>query len=200
METLSPEVKLLRHASAMFSLLAADERVQGSMIQALQLLVQLLGVAKSDDITLKNVNTALFAMASNDSMLSRILQHIEKQKDASLTTKRWVTSMLAMLSSESEWLDQVFMSDESAHPAAQNTGYTREISVPLASKLIITWDKRTSMEKGKDFVTIAWKQSKRKLSGAFADMETLEIDGSSVSVRFSVLLAPRRLSGDIGCL
>jgi hypothetical protein len=191
-------MKTLREASKLFFALSTHSEAQQELIHSVQTLVQLLDIAREDEITVSHLNNTLFSMASNVAMLSRILEFVSSQRDTSVTTKRWVITMLAMLSSENEWLKGTFIMDESAHNYDINTNYTRELSVPLATKLHITWDQRTKTEKGKDCITVTGKQFRLKLSGSFSDFYHLQIDG--YSAQCNLLPFQELLNGDINCL
>jgi hypothetical protein len=193
-EVIPADVVLLRKCSGLLKSLASNLMIQSLFINSmldnnargLRLLVQLLDVASSDSETQKNVNTVLFAMASNVQMLATILDFVANQAGGNLTTQRWLITMLAMLSSEKEWMEEVFLTDESLHPISRNTNYTRDISVPLASKLLITFDKKCSTEQGKQVLTITSDTMERKFSGSDpSGWAPVEIEGARFKLEFA---------------
>ena len=149
--------------------------------KGLRLLVQLLDTATKEGVVLDNVNSVLFSMASNIEMLTTILDFVAKQEGSNLTTQRWLITMLAMLSSEKEWMEEVFLTDECEHPIALGTSYSREISIPLASKLHIMFDKRCSLEAGKQVLTITSDNAERKFTGE-TDWTAFDIEGGRFMV------------------
>jgi hypothetical protein len=127
-------------------------------------------VASNDESITKHVNAALFSMACSPHMLKELLRFFRDQQGGNLTTQRWIITMLAMLSSEKEWLEEVFVTDECAHPYERNASYSRVIKVPLASRLTVSWDPRTCT-KEKDVVTLTTAQATHKFSGPFENFE-----------------------------
>jgi hypothetical protein len=91
--------------------------------------------------------------------------------------------MLAMLSSERRWIEEVFITDESQHPNARNLSYHREINVPLASRLEIKWDPETCTHKD-HAVKITSKEVRRRFAGDKSEFQDLEIPCGSFTLAF----------------
>ena len=106
----------------------------------------MLDVAKADYKTKENVDDSLYSMAQNIEQMAQILKFVTTQEGGNITTQRWVNNMLAMLSSEPEWLNEVFIVEESAHPLITGVEEVRNITVPFANKLNVTWDDKTELK------------------------------------------------------
>jgi hypothetical protein len=91
-------------------------------------------------------------------------------------------TMLALLSSEKEWVEEVFFTDESAHPSVGNVDYTREISIPLAAKLHISFDPRSSTDQ-KQVLSVKSNLTECQFSGA-TGWDPVEVEGGRIAITF----------------
>ena len=179
----------LRACASLLSSLSASrsEPFQTAMLadsgRGLSLLVRLLDVAKDDLVTSSYTNDALFTLASVDN-----LANIFTVVAGSVSATRWVMSMLAVLSSEKEWIEEVFVINESSHPHKPEDDQASPISVPLASSLQLDWDPKTKTSSSKEggTVTITGKGENfpKRFTGDFKAFESCVVPGTQCGVNF----------------
>jgi len=150
----------------------------------LKLFVEILDSNLNDETISDAVDATLFTMASNPEMLGQILSSIGQSQAVSVTTQRWLITMLAMLSSEREWIEQIFLTEASRHPYDRNTHQVRFVWIPLATTLELVWDPKTRTSKG-DVVRISNQSTKRIISGEYDQFkEVSSVKGSSFKLAF----------------
>lgn len=147
------EVDLVRTISSLLLCLSSSSDSTGfinSMLldqaHGLRILIQILDNPGIDTFISKAVNSTLFAMVSNPTALGTILKTLASDKSVNITTLRWLTTSVAVLTSDYDALEDVYVTEESPHPVEGGTMYIREVTCPLASKLIITFDPKSEFE------------------------------------------------------
>lgn len=147
--------------------------------QGLRLLIQLLDTP--DAQVSETVNSSLFAMASNCVALETIVKSVVGNT-ANITTLRWLTYIIAMLTSDSECLNDVYITEESSHPMQAGSTISQEVLCPLATKMIITFHPKSEFEYGtltlsSDSVTFKFNKEN--------PARTVEIPGSKFKLEYS---------------
>ena len=142
------EMQLLRRTTKLFEVVASSARDQKKFVDlllsdnatGLRMFVHLLDVAQSDNTVVENSNSLLISLVSNVELLALILDATSAQKSTTGMTERWLTTMVALLTSETDWLQEVFYSDISPRPiTVDGLSYSKDFTFPLAANLKITF-------------------------------------------------------------
>ena len=183
-----PEIQLMRNVSYILKSLSSltddnrthfIETVLADEGLGLRLLIQLLDTP--DAQISDTVNSSLFAMACSGSALETIIRNVA-DSTANVTTLRWLTSTIAMLTSDTECLHDISITYESSHPVQAGTTYSHEVLCPLATKMIVTFHSRTEFEYGT--LTLTTDQVTMKFNKE-NPARTVEIPGSKCTLSYT---------------
>lgn len=178
----------MQNASSLFEVLSSSSASRdfiNAMLSdngvGLRLLIEVLDSAGSDELVLRSTNAALYSMASNLDALKVILQ---EGTNINVTTLRWLTNALAMLSSDKEFLLDTYVTDETSHPVPPELTYTREIQCPLASRLVLTFHEKSEVENA--LLTLTSDDNKLEFSAkASIPKNPIVIEGSKITVSYA---------------
>eukprot|EP01041_Mallomonas_annulata_P008638 gene8638-17820_t len=121
--SISNEIALLHKATNLLHIIGEKSTDKRSFTEILledngrgfRMFVNLLELVVSDSILVEHINGVLYELVSDVNLLGLIVERLTVDSSTSLFSKtmtmRWLTSMVAMLSSEADWLKEVFYTD-----------------------------------------------------------------------------------------
>jgi hypothetical protein len=117
----------------------------GERCERINMFLKLLEVMQGNDVISNLTNELLYNIAGNMEALQLIIAHVtSKTTDSSLVTRRWLITVVAMLTSSLEWTQEVMYTDISPFPVIKES-YMREFYFPLAREMTITFRHESSL-------------------------------------------------------
>ncbi|CAE7551333.1 unnamed protein product, partial [Symbiodinium microadriaticum] len=118
--------------------------IVGENCEHLHTFLDILDVVQTDDEVVTSTNSVLYGIVSNIEVLRQILDYHATYGSDTTISRRWLMTVVAMLSSNYDWMQEVFYTDMSPLPVI-TADYKREIYFPLAESVKVKFRPSSSL-------------------------------------------------------